>query len=247
MIDKSVNYNDKDFSKNLKGLGLSKEEIKYILGETKRKKFDDGGSSGDGSSGDGSSGDGDSSSAGDSGPGGSDDGSGHGGPGGSDSGPGGSDDGTGHGGPGPGDTGSVGPSTEGFGIGPDAAAEAEASNAANAATTGVVGAVTNAVQAAIANAVNNPVATAIGIAMGPVAGMAARGIAAAVDAANRGVTAPDDFSQAQTSVQSNTQSPTNSGGISTIADYAPTYNPDTGNPTMDAYMRRLRVNLGLPV
>jgi hypothetical protein len=25
------------------------------------------------------------------------------------------------------------------------------------------------------------------------------------------------------------------------------YNPDTGNPTMDAYMRRLRVNLGLPV
>jgi hypothetical protein len=29
--------------------------------------------------------------------------------------------------------------------------------------------------------------------------------------------------------------------------YAPLYNPDTGNPTMDAYMRRLRVNLGLPV
>jgi len=25
------------------------------------------------------------------------------------------------------------------------------------------------------------------------------------------------------------------------------YNPDTGNPTMDAYMRQLRINLGLPV
>jgi hypothetical protein len=37
------------------------------------------------------------------------------------------------------------------------------------------------------------------------------------------------------------------GGIGTIQAYAPVYNPDTGNPTMDAYMRRLRVNLGLPV
>jgi hypothetical protein len=37
------------------------------------------------------------------------------------------------------------------------------------------------------------------------------------------------------------------GGIATIQAYAPVYNPDTGNPTMDAYMRRLRVNLGLPV
>jgi hypothetical protein len=108
--------------------------------------------------------------------------------------------------------------------------------------------VTNAVQNAIANAVNNPVSTAIGMVAGPVAGMAARGIAAAVDAANRGVTGPSDDTQETSSVQSGpAQSPSSGGGISTIADYAPLYNPDTGNPTMDAYMRRLRVNLGLPV
>ena len=177
-------------------------------------------------SGSGSGGDGGSSSGGDSG-----------GPG--DSGPGGSDDGTGHGG-----VGSVGPSSDGFGIGPDAAAEAEASNAANAATTGVMSTVTNAVQ----NAINNPVSTMVGMAFGPVAGLAARGIAAAVDAANRGVTGPSDDTQESTSVQSGpSQSPSGGGGIGTIQAYAPTYNPDTGNPTMDAYMRRLRVNLGLPV
>jgi hypothetical protein len=100
----------------------------------------------------------------------------------------------------------------------------------------------------IANAINNPVATAIGIAMGPVAGFAAQAISNAVSAANRGVTGPNDASQAQTSVQSGpSQSPSGGGGIGTIQAYAPVYNPDTGNPTMDAYMRRLRVNLGLPV
>ena len=77
--------------------------------------------------------------------------------------------------------------------------------------------------------------------------MVASAISNAVSAANRGVTGPNDASQATSSVQSNTQSPSTGGGISTIAEYAPTYNPDTGNPTMDAYMRRLRVNLGLPV
>jgi hypothetical protein len=100
---------------------------------------------------------------------------------------------------------------------------------------------------AIANAVNNPVATAIGMAFGPVAGLAAKGISAAVSAANRGVTGPSDDTQEASSVQSNTQSPSSGGGIGTIQAYAPVYNPDTGNPTMDAYMRRLRVNLGLPV
>jgi hypothetical protein len=143
--------------------------------------------------------------------------------------------------------GSVGPSDDGFGIGPDAAAEAEASNAANAAATGVMGTVAGFARNAIANAIANPVSTIAGFAMGPVAGLAARGIAAAVDAANRGVTGPDDASQAQTSVQSGPSQSPSGGGISTIADYAPLYNPDTGNPTMDAYMRRLRVNLGLPV
>jgi hypothetical protein len=255
MIDKSVNYNDKDFSKHLKGLGLSKEEISYILGETKRKKFEgggDGGSGGDGSSGDGSSGDGSSgegdSSAGDSGPGGSDDGSGHGGPGGSDSGPGGSDDGTGHGGPGPG----AGPGADdggysGFGIGPNAEAEAAESAAANTGVTGAMNAVTGFAKNAIANAIDNPVQTALGIA-NPALGFAFGLAKDAYSNYSRGVTGPSDDTQESTSVQSGpSQNPSGGGGIGTIQAYAPTYNPDTGNPTMDAYMRRLRVNLGLPV
>jgi hypothetical protein len=141
----------------------------------------------------------------------------------------------------------IGGSEEGFGIGPNAAAEAAASNAANTGVSGAVNAVTGFARNTIANAINNPVATAIGIAMGPVAGLAARGISAAISAANRGVTGPSDDTQETASVQSNTQSPNSGGGIGTIQAYAPVYNPDTGNPTMDAYMRRLRVNLGLPV
>ena len=98
------------------------------------------------------------------------------------------------------------------------------------------------------NAINNPVSTMVGMAFGPVAGLAARGIATAVDAANRGVTGPSDDTQESTSVQSGpAQSSSNDGGLTTIPQYAPLYNPDTGNPTMDAYIRRLRVNLGLPV
>jgi hypothetical protein len=109
--------------------------------------------------------------------------------------------------------------------------------------------VTNAVKNAIQNAVNNPVSTMVGLAFGPVAGLAARGISMAVDAANRGVTGPSDDTQESTSVQSGpSQSPSGGdGGISTIQAYAPVYNPDTGNPTMDAYIRQLRINLGLPV
>ena len=141
----------------------------------------------------------------------------------------------------------IGGSEEGFGIGPNAEAEAAESAAANTGLSGVTNAVTGFAKDAIANAVNNPVATAIGIAMGPVAGLAARGISAAISAANRGVTGPSDDTQETASVQSNTQSPNSGGGIGTIQAYAPVYNPDTGNPTMDAYMRRLRVNLGLPV
>jgi hypothetical protein len=124
--------------------------------------------------------------------------------------------------------------------------------AAGEGITGVVGKAVDAVtgfgKQAVANAMNNPVSTAIGIAMGPVAGMVANAISNAVSAANRGVTGPSDDTQEATSVQSGpAQSPSGGGGIGTIQAYAPTYNPDTGNPTMDAYMRRLRVNLGLPV
>jgi hypothetical protein len=231
--------------------------------------------SGSGSGGDGGSSGGDSggdSGQGDSGPGGSDDGSGHGGPGpgsgeGESTGDANDQGGTeGPSGPGPG--GAEG----GFGIGPDAATEAAQSEAqsisadnvstqaqadqedaataaaAAAADTGIMGTVTNAVKNAIQNAVNNPVSTMVGMAFGPVAGLAARGISMAVDAANRGVTGPNDDTQESTSVQSSTQSPSGGdGGISTIQAYAPLYNPDTGNPTMDAYIRQLRINLGLPV
>ena len=159
-----------------------------------------------------------------------------------------------------GDSGGVGgsgdsTSGEGTGSGPGGEAGTGGVSAANAASTGVSEAVSKAVdtvtgfaRSTIANAINNPVSTAIGMVAGPVAGMAARGIAAAVDAANRGVTGPSDDTQESTSVQSGpSQSPSGGGGIGTIQAYAPIYNPDTGNPTMDAYMRRLRVNLGLPV
>jgi hypothetical protein len=55
--------------------------------------------------------------------------------------------------------------------------------------------------------------------------------------------------QESTSVQSGpSQSPSGGGGIWNYSKHMhQLYNPDTGNPTMDAYMRRLRVNLGLPV
>ena len=219
--------------------------------------------SGSGSGGDGGSSGGDSggdSGQGDSGPGGSDDGSGHGGPGQGDSGPGGSDDGTGHGGPGPGPGGAEG----GFGIGPDAAQEAAQSEAqsisadnvstqaqadqedaatAAAANTGVMGALSNAVQNAIANARANPVSTAIGMAFGPVAGLAARGISAAVDAANRGVTGPSDDTQESSSVQSGpSQSSGGDGGITTLPQYAPLYNQATGDPLLDSLIARYKMN-----
>ena len=156
-----------------------------------------------------------------------------------------------------GDSGGVGGSGDstsggGVGSGPGGEEGTGGVSAANATDTesGITTAVNTVVgfaKDAIENAINNPGRTAVGMAFGPVAALGYDAIANAVSAANRGVTAPDDYSQAQTSVQSNTQSPSNTGGISTIQAYAPLYNPDTGNPTMDAYLRRLRVNLGLPV
>jgi len=241
MIDKRASYSDKNFAKHLKGLGLSEEEIKYILGETKRKKFEDGGDSG-GDSGGESGGESASSGEGESTGDASDQG-GTEGPG-TDA------------GQGPGDT--FGSSTADDAASNQAASEAAAQAASDEATlgmqqspateeTGIMSSLTNFGRQAFQNAINNPVSTMIGMAFGPVAGLAARGIAAAVDAANRGVTGPNDHSQETASVQSNTQSTSGDGGIATIQQYAPAYNPDTGNPTMDAYMRQLRVNLGLPV
>jgi len=249
MIDKRASYSDKNFAKHLKGLGLSEEEIKYILNETKRKKFEGGGDGGGGdggsSGGDGSSGDGSSGDSGDGTGDGEGSSSGSGGVGGSDA--------AGDAGESTGDSAGVGgsgDSTSGTGVGSGPGGEegtggVSAANAADA-ESGVMSTIGSLARTAMQTAINNPIATAIGM-VSPVAGMAARAISAAVDAANRGVTAPNDHSQATTSVQSNTQSPSTGGGIATIQQYAPTYNPDTGNPTMDAYMRQLRVNLGLPV
>jgi hypothetical protein len=220
-----------------------------------------GGSGGDGGS---SGGDGGSSGGdggpGDSGPGGSDDGSGHGGPGQGDSGPGGSDDGTGHGG-----VGSVGPSNDGFGIGPDAAqdaaqsisaddvsaqAQADQEDAATAAAaaaaeeSGLSKAMT-AIQNQVQKAIDNPFQTAIGVAYGPIAAGVFGLAKDAYSGYARGVTAPDDYSQATESVQSGPSQAPSGGGIVDL--YAPLYNSNTGNPTMDAYIRQLRINLGLPV
>jgi hypothetical protein len=151
--------------------------------------------------------------------------------------------------------GGSGDSTSGGGVGSGPGGEegtggVSAANAA-AANEGMVSkavdAVTGFARQAVQNAINNPAQTAIGVAFGPVAA-ATFGLAQkAYSNYSKGVTAPDDYSQLDTSVQSNTQSPNSGGGISTIQAYAPLYNPDTGNPTMDAYMRKLRVNLGLPV
>jgi len=153
-----------------------------------------------------------------------------------------------------GDSGGVGgsgdsTSGEGVGSGPGGEAGTGGVSAANAANTesGIttaVNAVQNAVKNSIQNAINNPVATAIGITMGPVAGLAARGIAAAVDAANRGVTGPSDDTQETSSVQSGpSQSPSDGGGITTLVPtYAPLVNQMTGDPLLDSLIARYRIN-----
>jgi len=247
MIDKNIKYNDKDFLNHLKGLGLSQKEIENILGETKRKKFDDGGdggSGGDGSSGDGSSGDGDSSgdSSGDG------DSSGEG-----DSGPGGSDDGTGHGGPGPGPGGAEG----GFGIGPDAATEA-AQSAAQSISADDVSAQAQADQEDAATAAAAAANTGIASTLGNMAraafnaysrfsptGIAINAISTAIGNAQRGVTGPSDDTQEQSSVQSSAPStPDGGGGITTVVPdrYELYNNITTGDPVMDALIARYRID-----
>jgi hypothetical protein len=219
--------------------------------------------SGSGSGGDGGSSGGDGGQ-GDSGPGGSDDGSGHGGPGpgsGEGESTGDANDQGGTEGPGGSQGESTGdaPGTQG-GTVSEAQAAAESVSADNvstqaqadqedaataaAANTGVMGSLSNAVQNAIANAVNNPMSTIAGLAFGPVAGLAARGISAAVDAANRGVTGPSDDTQESSSVQSGpSQSSGGDGGITTLPQYAPLYNQTTGDSLLDSLIARYRANL----
>ena len=211
------------------------------------------GGDGDGSSGGDSSSSGEGDSTGDAG-----DQGGTAGPGGpGDSGPGGSDDGTGHGGPGPGPGDTSGSSTAQDAAANQAASEAANQAATDAATIGMqedpaeetaleaaVTAVQTAIQNQVQKALDNPVQTALGIAH-PALGLAYGFAKDAYSSYARGVTAPDDFSQLDTSVQTGpAQSPGN-GGIVDL--YAPLNNSSTGNPTMDAYIRQLRINLGLPV
>jgi len=134
----------------------------------------------------------------------------------------------------------IGGSEEGFGIGPDAETEAAASAAAAAAVdTGIMGTISNAVRNAIQNAINNPVATVLGM-VNPVLGFIATAIS------NPQPATPESLETAQVAA-----SGTNSGGggINTLQAYAPLYNSSetSGDPTMDAYIRKLRIDLGLPV
>jgi hypothetical protein len=184
-----------------------------------------------------------------------------------DSGPGGSDDGSGHGGPGPGSQGeSTGdaPGTQGGTVGEaQASAQADAqsisqddvsmqaqadmedsSRAAAAAEQSGLSKAMTAVQNQIQKAIDNPVQTALGF-VNPAYGLAFGLAKDAYSNYSRGVTAPDDYSQATESVQSGPSQAPSGGGIVDL--YAPLYNPDTGNPTMDSYIRQLRINLGLPV
>jgi hypothetical protein len=151
--------------------------------------------------------------------------------------------------------GGSGDSTGGEGVGSGPGGEADTGGVSAASTSMGIGEVANTVanavanfgRQAIANAMNNPISTAIGVARGTVAGLAANAIGQAISSIGRGVTGPSDDTQETSSVQSGPSQSPSSGGLTTIPQYAPLYNPDTGNPTMDAYMRRLRVNLGLPV
>ena len=110
------------------------------------------------------------------------------------------------------------------------------------AETGVMSTLANVVNMAVQSVKDNPLATAIGM-VNPVAGFAARAIASAVSAANRGVTAPNDYSQATESVQNVTQDPGGGGGILTLPQYAPLYNQATGDPLLDSLIARYKANI----
>ena len=169
------------------------------------------------------------------------------GPGG-ESGTGGADSGPGAGGP--------GGAQEGFGIGPDDSIDTSISQPADTMETmetdPMAPAIDDSRQVSMIKmlapfSLDNPnrsLISKIAQITGPVG--IALGLASSLA---RGVSDPNDFSQVDTSVQNtpSTQSTGNASGIGTMQAYAPLYNEDTSDPTMDAYIRRLRINLGLPV
>ncbi len=114
---------------------------------------------------------------------------------------------------------------------------------------GIGDAVSNVVSNVVNSITQNPVATAIGVALGPVAGLAARGIANAISASNRGVTGPSDDTQETSSVQSSNVSTSEGGGITDPFYYQALAQQAAGQPLSDMqlYTIKLRQNLGLPV
>ena len=245
MIEKAIAYKnaDKDFIINLKKLGLNEDEIDIILKKYKRKKFEDGGG-GDGGGGDGGSSGSDSGgdggdSGGDSGDSGSSASSDGGGDSGASGGVGGSDA-AGDAGEATGDSPGVGGSGDstsatGVGQGPGGEEGTGGVSAANAATEG----------AGVMSTLGNLARTAFNAYMS----VSPIGILSnAISNISRGVTAPNDFSQATESVQSAAPSATNTGGggITTIQSYAPLSNVSTGDNTQDAIRTRLENLLKVP-
>jgi len=189
---------------------------------------------GDGSGGGGSGGDG--AGAGDSG--------GSGGSGGSDaSGDAGGDTGDSAG------VGGSGDSTGSTGAGSGPGGEEGTGGIGGIGGMGIGDAVSNVVSNVVNSITQNPVATAIGVALGPVAGLAARGIANAISASNRGVTGPSDDTQETSSVQSSNVSTSEGGGITDPFYYQALAQQAAGQPLSDMqlYTIKLRQNLGLPV
>ena len=205
----------------------------------------------------GSSGDsgGDSGGASDSGPGGSDEGSGHGGPG-----PGGGQEGSslgdandqgGTAGPGPGPGANDG-GYDGFGIGPNAEAEAAASNAAAAAAAAKAAEVEVDMSMPALQTMQEKAMTQVENTFsvpGMIGGLVGMnfGVPFSIGATigsniGRGVTAPDDFSQLDTSVQ-NGPAKDSSGGDGILNIYAPLTNPTSGDNTVDAMRTRLNALL----
>ena len=101
-----------------------------------------------------------------------------------------------------------------------------------------------AVKNQIQKAIDNPVQTAIGI-MNPALGLAFGLAKDAYSNYSRGVTAPDDYSQLDTSVQTGpAQSPVGDGGggITTLPQYAPLVNVSTGDNLLDSLIARYRID-----
>jgi hypothetical protein len=242
MIEKKIRYKESDLVKHLKKLGLTEKEIKNILKKgasqkiTERKHFDSGGdgggdggsSGGDGSSGDGSSGDGEGSSSGSGGGVGGDDGA--------------AASAAGDAGVGTGDSAGVGgsgDSTGSTGVGSGPGGEegtGGVSAAADAASQGT------GVMSTLSNFARNAFNTYMSIS--PTA-IAMNAISNAISNAQRGVTAPNDFSQATQSVQTSAPTQSPGGGSS----YLP-INANTGIPSLsvssdlvDDFYNRYKTNL----